>query len=112
MINSIKNNITTRKGFIIAVITLILFNFVFIGGYYTIHLSNEINDHHTEVREELTKEVDNLKKIISKSNTPQKELQQYAIKNNVTITITNDNNEIILTYKPNKKRKLGSDITV
>ena len=112
MINSIKNNITTRKGFIIAVITLILFNFVFIGGYYTIHLSNEINDHHTEIREELTKEVDNLKKIISKSNTPQKELQQYAIKNNVTITITNDNNEIILTYKPNKQRKLGSDITV
>lgn len=112
MINTLKNNITTRKGFIIGVITLILFNFVFIGGYYTIHLSNEINNHHTEVRKELTKEVDNLEEIISQSNNPKKKLQNYAKKNKVTITITNDNNETILNFKPNKQRKLGSDLTV
>ena len=43
MINLLKNNISTRKGFIIGVITLIIFNFAFVGGYYTIHLNREIN---------------------------------------------------------------------
>lgn len=112
MINLIKNNITTRKGFIIGAITLLLFNFVFIGGYCTIHLSGEINKHHTTVRNNLKKEAQTLKEIISKNNNPDKTLKQYAQKNNISITISNSNNEIIKTYKPKETKKLGSDLTV
>ena len=112
MIKKIKNNITTRKGFIIGVITLILFNFVFIGGYYTIHLNNEVNKHHTEVRKELNKEIEKIKVIINKSNDKEKVLSNYAKDNNLTITITDTNNEIIENYKPKSTKKPGSNISV
>ena len=112
MIKKIKNNITTRKGFIIGVITLILFNFVFIGGYYTIHLNNEVNKHHTEVRKELNKEIEKIKEIINKSNDKEKVLSNYAKDNNLTITITDTNNEIIENYKPKSTKKPGSNISV
>ena len=112
MIKKIKNNITTRKGFIIGVITLILFNFVFIGGYYTIHLNNEVNKHHTEVRKELNKEIEKIKEIINKSNDKEKVLSNYAKDNNLTITITDTNNEIIENYKPKPTKKPGSNISV
>lgn len=112
MINKIKNNITTRKGFIIGVITLILFNFVFVGGYYTIHLNNEVNKHHTEVRNELTKEIENIKEIIYKNNDRETKLKKYAKDNNITITLTDTNNEIIEEYKPNKIKRPSSNISV
>lgn len=112
MINKIRNNITTRKGFIIGVITLILFNFVFIGGYYTIHLNNEVNKHHTEVRKELNKEIEKIKEIINRNNDKKESLSKYAKDNNLTITITDTNNEIIENYKPKSTKKPGSNISV
>lgn len=112
MINLLKNNITTRKGFIIAVIMLILFNFIFIGGYYTIHLNNKINKHHTEVREDLNQEIDKIKKIIASNKNVDEKLTKYAIDKNLSIVIKDNNNEIIDVYKPRQTRKPGSNITV
>ena len=112
MINLLKNNITTRKGFVITVIILILFNFIFIGGYYTIHLNNEINKHHTEVREELNQEIEKIKKIITSNIDVDDNLSKYAKNNNLSIIIKDNNNEIIDVYKPEKTRKPGSNITV
>ena len=64
MFNLIKNNLTIRKGFIIGVILLVLFNLLLIGGYYAIHLNSEVNKHHTEVRNELNKKIDIISKKI------------------------------------------------
>ncbi len=112
MINLLKNNITMRKGFVIGVITLILFNFVFIGGYYTIHLNNEINKHHTEVREELEKKVEEIKTIIYKDTNTDSLLKEYALKNNLSISISNNQNEEVYTYLPEETKKPSSNITV
>ncbi len=112
MINSIKNNISMRKGFIIAVITLILFNFAFIGIYYTIHLNKEINKHHNEVRTKLDQEIHKIKNIIQKEKNVDIILKDYSKDNKITIEIINKNNEIIKTYKAPTTKRPGSNITV
>ena len=112
MIKSLKNNISTRKGFIIGVITLLLFNFAFIGIYYTIHLNKEINTHYNIVRDTLDKEIENISNLIQNDQEVDKKLEKYAKEKKLTIEISNKNNETIETYKAPKTNKPGTKIVV
>ena len=120
MINTLKNNITIRKGFVIGVISLVLFNFILIGSYYVIHLNNEANSYHTKIRTELTKEIKNIKKIINdltnKNSLNEKELDKklnsYAKNQKLKIEISDQDNKIIKTYNYNETKKIGSRIIV
>ena len=112
MIKTIKNNISTRKGFIIGVITLLLFNFAFIGIYYTIHLNKEINTHYNIVRDTLDKEIENISNLIKNDQEVDEKLEKYAKEKRITIEISNKNNEPIETYKAPKTNKPGTKIIV
>lgn len=120
MFNLIKNNITIRKGFIIGVICLVLFNLLLIGGYYMIHLNNEANDHHTKVRTELKKEITYIKEellsppeeIYNDEEKLDKSLSSYAKKENIKIELSNKDNEIIKAYSYKESKKPGSYIIV
>jgi len=112
MINSLKNKMSTRKGFIITVISLVLFNFILVALYYTIYLNKEVNEHHTKVSEQLTKEIINIKEIINESNNQDQELLKYAKEKNITITISNQENELIKKYNSKKKDKTNTNIEV
>ena len=112
MINSLKNKMSTRKGFIITVISLVLFNFILVALYYTIYLNKEVNEHHTKVSEQLTKEIINIKEIINESNNQDQELLKYAKEKNITITISNQENELIKKYNSKKTDKTNTNIEV
>ena len=112
MINSLKNKMSTRKGFIITVISLVLFNFILVALYYTIYLNKEVNEHHTKVSEQLTKEIINIKEIINESNNQDQELLKYAKEKNITITISNQENEFIKEYNSKKTDKTNTNIEV
>lgn len=112
MIKTIKNNISTRKGFIIGVITLLLFNFAFIGVYYTIHLSKEINSHYNKVRTTLDKEIENIKELIEQNQNKDKELKDFAKEKRITIEISNKNNEIVEIYKAPNNNNPGTTIII
>ena len=112
MINSLKNKMSTRKGFIITVISLVLFNFILVALYYTIYLNKEVNEHHTKVSEQLTKEIINIKEIINERNNQDQELLKYAKEKNITITISNQENEFIKKYNYKKTDKTNTNIEV
>lgn len=112
MINSLKKKMSTRKGFIITVISLVLFNFILVALYYTIYLNKEVNEHHTKVSEQLTKEIINIKEIINESNNQDQELLKYAKEKNITITISNQENEFIKEYNSKKTDKTNTNIEV
>lgn len=112
MINSLKNKMSTRKGFIITVISLVLFNFILVALYYTIYLNKEVNEHHTKVSEQLTKEIINIKEIINESNNQDQKLLKYAKEKNITITISNQENELIKEYNSKKTDKTNTNIEV
>ena len=112
MINSLKNKMSTRKGFIITVISLVLFNFILVALYYTIYLNKEVNEHHTKVSEQLTKEIINIKEIINESNNQDQKLLKYAKEKNITITISNQENEFIKEYNSKKTDKTNTNIEV
>ena len=112
MINSLKKKMSTRKGFIITVISLVLFNFILVALYYTIYLNKEVNEHHTKVSEQLTKEIINIKEIINESNNQDQELLKYAKEKNITIEISNQENEFIKEYNSKKTDKTNTNIEV
>ena len=112
MINSLKNKMSTRKGFIITVISLVLFNFILVALYYTIYLNKEVNEHHTKVSEQLTKEIINIKEIINESNNQDQELLKYAKEKNITIEISNQENELIKKYNSKTTQKTNTNIEV
>jgi signal transduction histidine kinase len=113
MINSLKKKMSTRKGFIVTVISLVLFNFILVGLYYGIYLNREINKHHTEVTEQLNKEIVKIKEIIKEENNNQdKKLQSYSKEKNIIIEISNNENKLLKKYQPKNLEKLGTNIEV
>lgn len=112
MLNLIKNNITIRKGFIIGVVLLVLFNLLLIVGYYTIHLNSKVNTHHTEIREELSEEIEKITNKISNGEDIDSYLAKYAEEKKLTIKISNKDNQIIQTYTYKDAEKPGSNIVV
>ena len=113
MINSLKKKMSTRKGFIVTVISLVLFNFILVGLYYGIYLNREINKHHTEVTEQLNKEIVKIKEIIKEENNNQdKKLQSYSKEKNLIIEISNNENKLLKKYQPKNLEKLGTNIEV
>ncbi len=112
MINSIKSGITIRKGFIIGVLSLVLFNIFLIVGYYTLRLNHTVQEYHQEVKTELNKELNIISKKINTEKDIDKYLTDYAKKNNIKIEISNEENNIIKTYSYKETKKTGNNIVV
>ena len=53
MIEYLKQKISIRRGFITAVIILVLCNIAFITAYYKIYFSREVNRNYQTITEEL-----------------------------------------------------------
>ncbi len=105
MIKALKKHFTFRKGFIIGVIALVISNLLFITMYYRLYLNERINKNYIEVTEKLNKELDNIEINIKETNEDNKYLDDYVNKENISITIRDENDNHLATYEPNKKRK-------
>ena len=112
MINSLKKKMSTRKGFIVTVISLVLFNFILVGLYYGIYLNKQINSHYTEVTEQLNQEITNIIEIIQEEQNQDNKLLSYSKEKNITIIISNNENELVKKYQPKSSKKPGTKIEV
>lgn len=113
MINLIRNNLTIRKGFVIGVSLLVLFNFIFIAGYYRFYLEKNIDDRYQITNTELAQELSNLSDTISDLDDYDSYLNKYASENDYTITISSSNNEQLMVYGESKDlKRLRNNITV
>ena len=112
MINSLKKKMSTRKGFIVTVISLVLFNFILVGLYYGIYLNKQINSHYTEVTERLNQEITNIIEIIQEEQNQDNKLLSYSKEKNITIIISNNENELVKKYQPKSSKKPGTKIEV
>lgn len=114
MINTIKNNLTIRKGFIFGVSFLVIINILFITGYYRLFLARRMNDNIEKISTELKEDLDNISSTLINEKDITNYLNSYVAKENVIITISNSDNEIIKTFssKKNKKELSNNNITV
>lgn len=107
MTNWLKNNLTTRKGFIIGVVLLVLVNYLVIGVYYKIRINNEVNQNYIKIVENLDEDLKEIKK--SKNKNIEKTIADISKQEKLKITIYDTNNEIVKEY--NNLKKHGSNIT-
>ncbi len=105
MNNFIKKNFTIRKGFISGVTLLVLFNLIFITGYYHFFLSNKISSNYQKLTTELKDEVDNLSTDLKDDINLNNFLTEYANNHNVKIEIFDENHDSIKVYEPSKSHK-------
>ncbi len=105
MINFIKKNFTIRKGFISGVTLLVLFNLIFLTGYYHFILRDKISSNYQNLTYKLKEEVDELSTDVNKEKDVNDYLAEYAKENNVKIEILDEEKNVINTFEPTKKRK-------
>lgn len=105
MINFIKNNLTTRKGFIIGVIFLIIFNIAFISIYYITYLSDKINNNYTEITASLEKEIYNIQNELNNQDDINLYFNNYIKDKEMIVSLKNNKNEHIETFSNIKKTK-------
>ena len=108
MINSIKNNITFRKGFIIGVILLIIFNIAFISLYYIMYLNDKINENYTEIALGLEKNIVSITNEVEKEKNINLYLENYAEENNLIISLKNQDNKDIYNFNDNNPKNVIS----
>ena len=108
MINSIKNNITFRKGFIIGVILLIIFNIAFISLYYIMYLNDKINENYTEIALGLEKNIVSITNEVEKEKDINLYLENYAEENNLIISLKNQDNKDIYNFNDNNPKNVIS----
>ena len=101
MINFFKKRLSIRKGFITGVILLVLFNLLFITGYYRLVLSTKIRSKQQVMTNEIIKEVKNLSKDLMLEENISNYLNEYAKENNVKIELIDENNNVYKSYEPN-----------
>ena len=101
MINFFKKRLSIRKGFITGVILLVLFNLLFITGYYRLVLSTKIRSKQQVMTNEIIKEVKNLSKDLMLEENISNYLNEYAKDNNVKIELIDENNNVYKSYEPN-----------
>lgn len=101
MINFFKKRLSIRKGFITGVILLVLFNLLFITGYYRLVLSTKIRSKQQVMTNEIIKEVKNLSKDLMLEENISNYLNDYAKENNVKIELIDENNNVYKSYEPN-----------
>jgi len=105
MISFIKKNFTIRKGFISGVTLLVLFNLIFITGYYHFFLSNKISSNYQKLTTELKDEVENLSSDLKDDINLNNFLTEYANNHNVKIELFDENHDSIKVYEPSKSHK-------
>ena len=95
MIEYLKQKISIRRGFITAVIILVLCNIAFITAYYKIYFSREVNRNYQTITEELNQGIKTLKKECSTLKNYQTCLNNYSLQNNNIITLKDDKSKLI-----------------
>lgn len=113
MINLIKNNLTIRRGFIIGVTLLVLFNILFIMGYYRFYLDKVITEKYQIINNELETELSNLKEELMKVEDYNAYLNNYIQDKDYIITLSNSDNELVTSYSSKRdSSRLRNNITV
>lgn len=98
MINKLKNNLSLRKGFVIGVVLLIIFNFILITGYYKLYLESHISDKYQQTINEFEQDLNEISKNITTQDQIEQYLEEYVKDTDLTITISDKNNNIINTF--------------
>lgn len=109
MIEYLKQKLSIRRGFITAVIILVLCNIAFITAYYKIYFSREVNRNYQTITEELNQGIKTLKKECSTLKNYQTCLNNYSLQNNNIITLKDDKSKLI--YKSTNYGQKGNFIT-
>lgn len=104
MTNFLKKNLTIRKGFVFGVILLVLFNILFISGYYRLFLEKRVNERYLELNMALEKDLEEIEKYIKTGQETDAYLKEYAQKEDITITITDEQNNVVEIYEKEHKR--------
>ena len=112
MINYIKNNITIRRGFVIAAFLIIISNFIFMVGFYSIYLNNQINISHVKAKESLTTQINEIKEELSCIEDIDTYLSEYAKKNKVIIELDTEENINVKTYSYKDNKRIRSNISI
>ena len=111
MINLFKSKLSIKKGFIIGVTLLVLFNILFIACYYRFYLENNIDDKYQKAINELETELNILEENLQTAEDINLYLKEYVQEKDYTITLTNQENEVLATYT-SLDNKLRNNITV
>lgn len=101
----IKKNFTIRKGFISGVTLLVLFNLIFLTGYYRFVLNDRIAKNYATLTEKLDQEIEIVRENIHDEEDLSNYLEEYSNKQNAKVEIKDENNNIIKTIIPNKNQK-------
>lgn len=113
MINYIKKTFSIRKGFITGVTLLVLSNILFIGIYYRILLNDQINKNYLEITTELQEKLNQMAEEIPETPQLDEYLRNYARKEEINITISDENNQEIKKYnESNSNSKRNDAITL
>jgi len=110
MVNKLKRHLSLRKGFIIGVISLSLFNIILITAYYKLFIDKSINKQYQILNQELENNLAHITDIILNENEYDAQLNTYAQANNLSITIANDNKKT--EYNSEKKQNKHNKITI
>lgn len=112
MINYLKNNLTIRRGFIVGVSLLVIFNFIFIAGYYRLYLEKNIDERYQLANNDLSKELSALSETLTKTDDIKSYLDNYTKENDFTVTITSNNENQPLYSTTNELEHSRNNITV
>lgn len=112
MKNFTGKNITIKKGFIIAVIALVVANLLFLSIYHKLFLSNQINNSYTSLTEQLNREVETIKNDLENNSDINTYLEDYANDTNTIVTIKDSNNSNIKEYYPSNYHKKNTSYLV
>ena len=78
MIEYLKQKLSIRRGFITAVIVLVLCNIAFITAYYKVYFSSEVNRNYQKITEELKQGIKIIKEECSTKKDYQTCLNDYT----------------------------------
>ena len=109
MIEYLKQKLSIRRGFITAVIVLVLCNIAFITAYYKVYFSSEVNRNYQKITEELKQGIKIIKEECSTKKDYQTCLNDYSNQNNNIITLTDEQTNLV--YKSSNYGQKGYFIT-
>lgn len=107
----LKKRLSIRKGFIVGVVTLIILNIIIIAGYYRLFLDNRINELYTVLEEELEHDINDVLSELKEVEDRDEYLKDFIEKKKLSVTVYDENNEIVKNYGNNKDFKNNISIS-
>ncbi len=104
MINKLRNKLSIRIGFIIGVIVLIAFNILLLTGYYELYLEDRISIKYQTTINELESHLNTISEDIQNEKDFESYLSKYIKDKDITITISDSNNNEINTFSSQEKQ--------